>query len=442
MGFVRRHRLVLELALLALVAYLAGVGVTTGLDTAVDDVPPAPAEAAAAVTPHLPGSLADYALIAERDLFNPARGGGEGPRSHAGLRLWGVGLQGREARAVIEDSATHRQELYRVGDQVGGARIASIDWDRVTLEGDGGEEVLELAPPAAPPSAETPDAPGARADDRIRRTAENAFIVDRREVAGAVDNVSGLMTQLRAVAEVREGRPAGFRLFQIRDDSLFAKLGLRNGDVDDRVHGKVTIISPTRITPDEAYLVFQSVLQVKGFTTVPSGAFTKIVPAREAVASGARRGDEVVTRILPLGHAEASGLVPVLQPLVSKDGLLTAYPPTNSLVVVDAGANVDRLAALLADLDVPSSERATEVVALRFAPAEDTARRLRDSVGGQVLRVTADARTTALVLSGPPDEVRRARAGPARPDPAVPPGGTRRHVQHPQYAGAAGPGRA
>ena len=246
MGFVRRHRLVLELALLALVAYLAGVGVTTGLDTAVDDVPPAPAEAAAAVTPHLPGSLADYALIAERDLFNPARGGGEGPRSHAGLRLWGVGLQGREARAVIEDSATHRQELYRVGDQVGGARIASIDWDRVTLEGDGGEEVLELAPPAAPPSAETPDAPGARADDRIRRTAENAFIVDRREVAGAVDSMSGLMTQLRAVAEVREGRPAGFRLFQIRDDSLFAKLGLRNGDVVERVNG-TQVADPTAL---------------------------------------------------------------------------------------------------------------------------------------------------------------------------------------------------
>src|SRR5205809_99188 len=405
MGFVRRHRFAIELALLALVAYLAAAGVTTGLGTAVDDVPPAPAEAAAAITPHAPGPLADYALIAERDVFNPARGGGAGPRSPAGLRLWGVGLRDREARAGIEDGATHRQELYRVGDQVGGARIASIDWDRVTLEGDGGEEVLELSPPAAPPSPDTPDAPAARADDRIRRTAENAFVVDRREVAGAVDNASGLMTQLRAVAEVREGRPAGFRLFPIADDRPHANLGLRNAD---RVRGKVTIISPTRITPDEAYLVFQSVLQVKGFTTVPSGAFTKVVPAREAVASGARRGDEVVTRILPLGHAEASGLVPVLQPLVSKDGLLTAYPPTNSLVVVDAGANVDRLATLLADLDVPSSERATEVVGLRFAPAEEIARRLRDAVGGQALRVTADARTNALVLSGPPDEVRRA----------------------------------
>src|SRR5439155_408311 len=81
---------------------------------------------------------------------------------------------------------------------------------------------------------------------RTRRTAENAFIVDRREVAGAVDNVSGLMTQLRAVAEVREGRPAGFRLFQIRDDSLFAKLGLRNGDVVERVNG-AQVADPTAL---------------------------------------------------------------------------------------------------------------------------------------------------------------------------------------------------
>ncbi len=240
MRSVRRHRLALELVLLALVGYLAAVGVTTGLGTAVDDVPPAPAAAAPAPGARTPGPLADYALIAERDIFNPARGGGaDAPR--AALRLWGVGLQGSEARAVIEDTTTHRQELYRVGDQAGGARVASIDWDRVTLEGDGGEEVLELSPPPSAPAGATAQPPPAEAaapaDERIRRTAENAFIVDRREVAGAVDNVSGLMTQLRAVAEVRDGRPAGFRLFQIRDDSLFARLGLQNGDVVQRVNG-------------------------------------------------------------------------------------------------------------------------------------------------------------------------------------------------------------
>src|SRR5947209_3885100 len=144
MGFVRRHRLALELALLALVAYLAAVGVTTGLGAAVDEVPPPPVEAAAAPRPPPPG------------------------------------------------------------------------------------------PPAGP------------AADRIRRTAENAFVVDRREIAGAVDSMSGLMTQLRAVAEVRDGRPAGFRLFQIRDDSLFAKLGLRNGDVVERVNG-AQVADPTAL---------------------------------------------------------------------------------------------------------------------------------------------------------------------------------------------------
>jgi general secretion pathway protein D len=219
----------------------------------------------------------------------------------------------------------------------------------------------------------------------------------------------------------------------------------RNFIVDDRVRGKVTIISPTRITPEEAYLVFQSVLQVKGFTTVPAGAFVKIVPARDAretsVPTGTRRGDEVVTRILPLRHAEAAVLLPVLQPLVSKDGLLTAYPPTNSLVVVDAGANVDRLAGLLEELDVPPSERTVEVVPLRFAPADDVAARVRDALGGGGaeaggLRVTADARSNAVVLSGPADDLRRARAVVARLDQAQPAGGARVNVYHLKYADA------
>ena len=236
MAFARRHQLVVELALLALVAYLSALGVSAGVRVAVDDVPPVPVDAVPAA-PAAVAPLEDYAVIATRDIFNPAAS----RNAASALRLWGVGLDGPAARAVIEDTTTHRQELYRVGDRVGGARVAAIDWDRVTLDRPGGEEVLELAPPASPPAiepaAEAAAIPAAAPDGRIRRTGENAFIVDRRELAGAVDNMSGLMTQLRAVAEVHDGRPAGFRLFQIRDDSLFARLGLRDGDVVQRVNG-------------------------------------------------------------------------------------------------------------------------------------------------------------------------------------------------------------
>ena len=257
MVIARGHRLAIEVALLALVAYLTARGISDAVRVAVDGVPPP--SAGDTVPPAVrPAALEDYALIAERDIFNPSPGSGTRAATPSGLRLWGVALQGREARAVIEDAATHRQDLYRVGDAVGGTRVAAIDWDRVTLAGPDGETTLELGPPAGalPTDDGAPDpaadAAGARADtvgthvrdasapsrdQRIRRTGENAFLVDRRELAGAVDNMSGLLTELRAVAEVRDGRPAGFRLFEIRDGSLFARLGLHDGDVVQRVNG-------------------------------------------------------------------------------------------------------------------------------------------------------------------------------------------------------------
>ena len=56
----------------------------------------------------------------------------------------------------------------------------------------------------------------------------------------------------------------------------------KNFILDEKVRGKVTVISPTKITIEEAYRVFQSILDVKGFTTLPAGPVTKIVPVREA----------------------------------------------------------------------------------------------------------------------------------------------------------------
>ncbi|MCW5893630.1 MAG: type II secretion system secretin GspD [bacterium] len=218
----------------------------------------------------------------------------------------------------------------------------------------------------------------------------------------------------------------------------------RNFIVDDRVRGKVTIISPTRITPEEAYLVFQSVLQVKGFTTVPSGGFTKIVPAdtarESAVPIGRGRGDEFVTRILVPRQAEVATLVPVLQPLVSKEGVLTAYPDTNRIVVVDGAANVERLAALMDELDGPAGSRHVETASLRHAPAADMADRLRDALvaegSGATLRVVPDPRTNSLLLVGPPSEVRRARTLVARLDVATPAVASQLHVYRLKYAQA------
>ena len=79
--------------------------------------------------------------------------------------------------------------------------------------------------------------------------------------------------------------------------------------VDRTVKGKVTIISPTRMTVKDAYRVFESVLEVHGYATVPSGPVTKIIPAVQArsksiptVMEGEQTvaEDKVVTRIIPM----------------------------------------------------------------------------------------------------------------------------------------------
>jgi general secretion pathway protein C len=235
-------RLATELALVALIVCLAAFGVSAALRAALDALPPpasdapVPAPAAAGLDP-----LDAYEVIAARDIFNPPGHPRAGKVAAGRLRLWGVGLFGSEARAVIEDVTAHRQELYRAGDEIDGARVTAIDWDRVTLARNGVEETLELAPP--PVESRGDDAPASKTlvaatpTPSIRRTGTDAFVVDRRELGGAVDNMSGLLTQLRAVAEVEDGRPIGFRLFQIRDDSIFKRLGLENGDVVRRVNG-------------------------------------------------------------------------------------------------------------------------------------------------------------------------------------------------------------
>jgi general secretion pathway protein C len=244
----RRLRLALELGLVLLVVTLAAYGVSAGLRVATSgEVPLVTVQPASDGAQRGPDTLESYAVIAARDVFNPAAAADR--RVAEGLRLWGVGLHGTSGHAVIEDLETHRQDLYRVGDQIRGARIVAIAWDRVTLEQGGQEATLELTPPGEHRATRPDDAAGAvpaPAPQTIRRTGADAFIVDRRELAGAVDNMSGLMTQLRAVAEVADGRPNGFRLFQIKEDSIFRRLGLQDGDVVQRVNG-TTLDDPTSL---------------------------------------------------------------------------------------------------------------------------------------------------------------------------------------------------
>jgi general secretion pathway protein C len=71
----------------------------------------------------------------------------------------------------------------------------------------------------------------------IRSLDENRYEVSRGELERAVARLDELATQARFVPAYRDGQPQGFRVFAIRPDSLFSKLGLLNGDVVRRING-------------------------------------------------------------------------------------------------------------------------------------------------------------------------------------------------------------
>jgi general secretion pathway protein D len=158
----------------------------------------------------------------------------------------------------------------------------------------------------------------------------------------------------------------------------------KNFIFDERVQGKITIISPRRISLDEAYNVFLSVLQVKGFTTVEQGNTIKIVPLREAKQDSlpTTRDDgsssEFITRLIPLQYVETAEIVALMTPLVSKDGLLTSFPASNTLIVIDSRANIDRIIKILSEIDVEGTSATLRIFPLKHASVTETAKTLEN----------------------------------------------------------------
>ena len=126
----------------------------------------------------------------------------------------------------------------------------------------------------------------------------------------------------------------------------------KNFIIDNKVRGKISIISPGAISIKEAYDVFESVLEIHGFAAVKAGKLVKIIPAKTAnqrnIVTKLKRealdvNDHIITQLIPLKYANPSEIKRLFAPLVSKHSSILSYGPTNSLIVTDLSSNIHRL---------------------------------------------------------------------------------------------------
>jgi len=173
----------------------------------------------------------------------------------------------------------------------------------------------------------------------------------------------------------------------------------KNFVYDDKVKGNITIIAPSRLSIDEAFSLFTSVLELKGFTIIPSGKVYKIVPISQAKQSGTeiqKEGrdhisDAYITRLIPLKAISSAKAMNFLQPLVSKDGYISSFGPGNMLMIVDSAMNIEKILKILDTIDKPGVEE-PELILLKYANAEDVVRILTEALMLSTKAQTSPAR--------------------------------------------------
>ncbi|PID71806.1 MAG: type II secretion system protein GspD [Desulfobulbus propionicus] len=206
------------------------------------------------------------------------------------------------------------------------------------------------------------------------------------------------------------------------DINLFIKfiseLTGKNFIVDRSVKGNVTIISPAKISATDAYKVFESVLEVHGFTTIPAGTVIKIVPAVQARSKsietvfngrGQSPEDRVVTQIIPLVHTNADDMKRILSPLVSRTSVLISHSQSGMLIITDVQSNITRLMEIIKAVDVPSIGEETVIIPLVHADARTIAMSIKQlfvkrAVKGkqnQPVKIIPYERTNSLIVFAP-----------------------------------------
>jgi general secretion pathway protein D len=344
------------------------------------------------------------------------------------------------------------------GSEVQGARIAGEE-GVTSVAPEPQEPAKKVAPPAPPVIKRHPPVPR---EQQVKKAAQAQPIEEKK--APQVQERIASEAPVPKKEEVTQEKEPGSRYVTIDFDNvditLFIKfiseLTGKNFIIDNAVKGKVTVISPTKISIDAAYKVFESVLEVHGFSTVPAGAVIKIVPAVDARSKSietrlreevAAPEDRIVTQLIPLDYANPDELSKLFRPLISKNSVIVSYEPTRTLIVTDVESNIKRLLGIVKAIDVAGIGEEVSVIPIEHATASTLSTSLSDIFQTQVsrrtvkgaaaqpiIRIVADERTNSLITLATEDDTRKIKSLVLLLDKPVPRGEGDIHVYYLQNA--------
>lgn len=266
---LRKYLAAVDLAVIAICAIFSARATVTAIEAGMASSVPTVKAGAHLPAPAAPGTVYSKQVedILKRNIFcstcPPILGGKEettgGPPPVPELQKTSLPLKllaimyapppadPRWSMAIVRDNDSKTAGPYSVGSKIRDAEIDDITDTRVYLNfGGGRREYMELldtaqpapgAPAAAPPPTAPKDPFAAELDKGIKKTGNNTYEVQHSTLDSLLGNMGALARAARIVPETRDGKSIGFRLFSIRPEGPFGKIGLQNGDIISAING-------------------------------------------------------------------------------------------------------------------------------------------------------------------------------------------------------------
>jgi len=268
---LQRYSWALNLFAVLLGAYLAARTVNTIATSSIAPKPSLVQQAAApqpAAAQHTDLDADKVAKLFDVPLPKPSAAGPETPVETVN-KGWGPpvhsSLHGTLVSTAIADPAKYslcqitnpdlnETQVYAIGDKYQGARIYAVEKERALIDNNGVNEYIDnnaAAPPNLGISPMPPPPQPGGGGEGVKQLSENQYVVAKSEINNALTNLSDLATKARIVPSFKNGVANGFKLFSIVPDSLYAKIGVQNGDVIRRINGY------EMNSPDKALEIYQ-----------------------------------------------------------------------------------------------------------------------------------------------------------------------------------------
>lgn len=164
------------------------------------------------------------------------------------LKLVGTIVLRKDSVASIMEQGYSQADVYRLGDVIignEGAQVYAIERNRVIINNSGTKECIEVkfdtsksssytsAPvagdlePPLPSDTPTPPPEESGGEENFRTVSLEASFVESQ----LGDGGGKLVNDARLVPQVVNGEVEGFKIFAIKPNSLFSRVGLKNGDI-------------------------------------------------------------------------------------------------------------------------------------------------------------------------------------------------------------------